>query len=272
MRIVSRFRTMAMVAAVLSATIGIAAAQEIKAAGTGTALEMLRQVGAAFSAMSGVKVQVLPSLGSSGAIGALKDGVIDLAVSARPLKAEEEAAGLKQVAVMRTAFVLVSSQARPDPLRAADLSELFTRNAPMWTDGTPVRIILRPRSESDTTIMGAMSAGMPMAIETLRARSEVPLAATDQHNADMAERMPGSLTGTTMAQLKAEKRDLRIVPLDSVAPTLANVESGAYPFVKKLHFILRANGSPEVARFMDFLRSPQGEKALRNLETVTWIE
>jgi len=272
MRTASRCRAMAMVVAVLSAASGVARAQEIKVAGTGTATELLRQVGAEFLATSGVKVQVIPSLGSGGAIVALRDGVIDLAVSARTLKADEEAAGLKQVAVMRTAFVLVTSQATADALKTADLPGLVSSSAPAWSNGTAIRLILRPRSESDTALMGAMYAGMPEAIESLRARTDVPVAATDQNNADMAERIPGSLTGSTMAQLKAEKRDLRIVSLDGAAPTLANVESGAYPFSKKLHFIVRANVSPEVARFVEFLRSPQGEKALRELETSTWTE
>ncbi len=267
MRTPTMFRTMALLVAILPVA---AAAQEIKLGGTGTATEMLRQVGAEFSAVNGVKVQIIPSLGSSGAIRALKDGAIDVAVSARPPKADEVAAGLKSVAVMRTAFVLATSQAKPNGFKIADLPGLLSSNAAAWADGTPLKIILRPRSESDTALMGAMYAGMPKVIEDLRARSEVPVAATDQDNASMAERIPGSLTGTTMAQLKAEKRDLRIVPLNEVEPTIVNLETGAYPFWKTLYFIVRANGSPETMRFIDFLRSPRGEKSLRELELLAW--
>ena len=132
----------------------------------------------------------------------------------------------------------------------------------------PLRIILRPRSETDTALLGALFPGMDAAIETARRRTEVPTAATDQDNVDRAERTPGSLTGTSASQLATERPNLRVVTLDGVLPAFANFESGAYPFTKKLYVVVRANGSPEARRFVDFLRSPQGVKALRETETL----
>lgn len=100
----------------------------------------------------------------------------------------------------------------------------------------------------------------------------MPTAATDQDNAVLAEHVPDSLTGTTLTQLKTEHRNLRVVPLDGVEPTLANFESGAYPFAKKLYFILRPNSAPDAQRFMDFLRSPVGQEALRETDTLQGTE
>ena len=98
-----------------------AAADSVRAGGTGSAIGLLSQVGAAFTADSGVKLEVIPSLGSTGALRALTDGKLDLAVSARPLSAEEKAAGLRQVAVLRTPFVLATSKPDPDGLKTSDL-------------------------------------------------------------------------------------------------------------------------------------------------------
>src|ERR1039458_10262879 len=52
-----------------------AAAETLRLGGTGSAIEMLRQVGAQFTAATGVKIDVVFSLGSTGAIRALGDGV-----------------------------------------------------------------------------------------------------------------------------------------------------------------------------------------------------
>lgn len=82
----------------------------------------------------------------------------------------------------------------------------------------------------------------------------------------------GSLTGTTTTQLKTEKRNLQVVPLDGVEPTLANFESGAYRFTKKLYLIVPRNSSAEAQRFVDFLQSPQGVSALRETEALPDIE
>lgn len=217
-------------------------------------------------------IEVVRSLGSSGAIRALADGRLDIAVSARPLKADEAAAGLRPVAVLRTAFVLATSHRYADDLKTSDLPKILSAQSPVWGDGSPMRIILRPRSETDTALLGEMYAGTDKAIEALRQRPEVPTAATDQDNASLAERTPGSLIGTTLAQLKTERRALQVVTLDNIAPTLASFESGAYPFTKKLYFVVRAKVSPNAQRFMDFLRSPPGVKALRDADTLPGTE
>src|ERR1039458_1297365 len=76
---------------------GPSAAQDtLRIGGTGSAIGMLQQVGDEFTAATGGKVEIIASLGSTGAIRALADGVIDIAVSARPLKADEAAAGLSE--------------------------------------------------------------------------------------------------------------------------------------------------------------------------------
>jgi phosphate transport system substrate-binding protein len=240
--------------------------------GTGSAIVMLRQVGAEFTAATGGKVEIVTSLGSNGAIRALADGMLDIAVTARPLKTDETAAGLRQVAVLRTAYVIATSHFSAAGLKSADLAKIFAAEKPTWDDGTPIRIILRPRSDTDTALLGELFAGMTEAIESARRRAEVPTAATDQDNVALADRTEGSLVGTTMSQIKTEHRNLHVVPLDGVEPTLANFESGSYRFAKHLYFIVPRNSAPVAQRFVHFLRSPQGVKALRETETLPGVE
>ncbi len=251
---------------------GATAAETLRSGGTGTAIGMLRQVGAEFTAATGVKVDVVASLGSTGAIRALGDGLLDIGVPARPLTSDETAAGLRQVAVLRTAYVIATSHVDASGLKSADLAKIFAAEKPTWADGTPIRIILRPRSDTDTALLGELFAGMTEAIESARRRAEVPTAATDQDNAALADRTPGSLIGTTMTQLKTEHRNLHMLPLDGVEPTLANFESCAYRFTKKLCLIVPRNSAPQAQRFVDFLRSPPGMKALREAETLPGVE
>ncbi len=231
--------------------------------GTGSAIGMLHQVGADFTAATGAKVDVVPSLGSSGAIHALADGKLDLAVSARPLNPTEAAVGLTQVLVLRTPYVLATSHRVPNALKAADLPGIFTANKPTWPDGALIRIVLRPRSETDTTLLGDLFPGMAAAIEKARLRSEIPIAATDQDNVALAQRVPGSLTGTTLTQLTTEHSSLHVITLDGVTPTLARFESGAYRFSKRLYFIVGGKSAPATSSFIAFLRSPKGVSALR---------
>jgi phosphate transport system substrate-binding protein len=243
-------------------------AQTLRLGGTGSAIGLLQQVGAEFTVATEIKIDIVSSLGSTGAIRALADGKLDIAVSARPLKAEEAAAGLVQVTMLRTAYVFATSHRNPNGLKSDDLARIFADDNPAWVDGTSIRIILRPRSEADTALLGQLFAGMNAALETARRRVDVPTAATDQDNVDLAERVPDSLIGTSAAQLATEHHNLRVVQLDGVAPSFANFKSDAYPFTKMLYVLIRANGGPEARRFVDFLRSPQGVQVLSATETL----
>jgi phosphate transport system substrate-binding protein len=256
----------------LPAAGSMAAAQTLRMGGTGSSIGLLRQVGGEFAGATKVKIDVIPSLGSSGAIHALADGRLDVVVSARPLKPAEAGQGLHQVLVLRTPYVLATSHRGPNALKTADLPKILAASKPVWPDGTPIRLILRPRSETDTKLLGDLFPGMAKAIEDLRRRAEVPIAATDQDNADMAQQLAGSLTGTTLVQLKTEHRHLNVVTLNGVEPTLANFVDGRYPFGKDLHFILRKDAGPAAKEFIAFLRSPDGEKALRKIDTVAAAE
>jgi phosphate transport system substrate-binding protein len=247
--------------------IPFATADSLKVGGTGTATELLRILGTAFTHQSGVTVEVVPSLGSSGAIRAAADGVLDVAVSGRALKRDEIGNGLSIALTARTPFVFATSHPAPNALRSARIAEVYSTIKATWSDGSALRIILRPRSESDTALMGELFPGLAAALEAARQRSDVPVAATDQDNADLAEETPGSLIGSTLAQIVTEKRRLRPIALDGVEPTIENFESGAYPYAKALHFVVGATANPLVKHFVAFLRSPEGQKALRQAST-----
>lgn len=236
-------------------------AEGLKVGGTGSATALLRTLGEAFA--GGGRVEVVPSLGSSGGLRALGDGVLDLAVVARALKPEEEASGLRTVLRARTPFLFATSQKKPDALTTPDIIAAFSTNTATWSDRNPIKIILRPRAESDMALMTQLFPNLAPAMEKARRRPDVPIAATDQDSADMAEQIPGSLIGISMAQLILEKRDLRPVVIDGVEPTFANFERGTYPHAKTLFFVIRRQPGSMLESFVAFLHSPEGIAALR---------
>jgi phosphate transport system substrate-binding protein len=242
--------------------------ETLRLGGTGAATELLQRVGTAFATNSGIAVEVIPSLGSSGGISAAADGVLDVTVSGRPLKADEIARGLSVAFAVRTPFVLATSHPNPNSISAAEISDAFTSDKATWGDGTPIRIILRPRSESDTTLMGELFPGLAAAIDKARKRPDVPVAATDQDNASMAEKTPGSLVGSTFTQLVNERRNLRMVAIDGVEPTLQNFERGLYRYGKTLYFITRTQTSQAAEAFIAYLRSSEGRTLLREAQTL----
>jgi phosphate transport system substrate-binding protein len=127
-----------------------------------------------------------------------------------------------------------------------------------WADGSPVRIVLRLASDSDTEMVKNISAEIRHAIEAAEARAGVRMAVSDQDAADDLERIPGAIGPTTLAQIISEKRALRALRLDGREPTPKNAAAGVYPHFKRLFLVTGEKRAAAVERFVAFVRSPAG--------------
>jgi phosphate transport system substrate-binding protein len=234
--------------------------------GTGAGLQLLQRLGEAYVVTApDVDIQILSSLGTDGGSQALADRVIDIAVTSEPLKPEEAEKGLREIATARTPFVLVTSRSAPEPLQANEVAAAFGGEKASWLDNDPIRIVLRPETESDTRLLEQYFPGMSEALARARLRPEVPVAATDQDNATAAEEIEGSLTSATLVQMLTEARDLRRIWIDGVEPTLENLETGRYPYEKTLHFLVLATARPAASGFAQFLRSEAAAVIMRDV-------
>jgi phosphate transport system substrate-binding protein len=240
-----------------------AGADVLTIGGSGTAIAAMAQLGQKFSAATGHQVEIVPKLGSSGAIRAIEDGVVELCVSGRPVKPDEAARGLANRLVIRTPYLLVTSHPSPNSLTKDDVLEAFRSGSPTWADKEPIRVILRRRNGSTTAHLGQLFPGLASALEAARRRPEVITAPTDADNVAAAQRIPGSLTGMTYLQFKAEKPNLRPVPIEGLEPSFEAFEAGSYPFARTLYVVGPANAAPAAERFLAFLRDPEGQSALR---------
>lgn len=235
-----------------------ARAETLRIGGTGAAIEMLKLLGQGYvEEHPGTNVIVTPSLGSGGGIRAAGDGAIDIAVSGRPLT-EKEKAGLTEIAVAKTPFVIVTSTKKPGDLKRDEVAAVYRGDKTTWADGTPIRFLLRPESEIDNDALASYFAAGP-AIEAARKRQDVPVVGNDQDNAEMAERVPGSFTAMTYTQLTLEERRLRAVTIEGVAPSVAAYTSGTYPYARVIYLAVSKNPSPVVASFLDYVNSSRAD-------------
>lgn len=127
--------------------------EPIRVGGTGSALGTMKILGEAFARQNASKIELtlMPNLGSSGALRALQAGAIDIALLSRPLSEAQHAAGLVAFEYGRSPFVLVSSKPGVGNLTPAALADLLGGRTLTWSDGQPVRLVLRPKSDVDTS-------------------------------------------------------------------------------------------------------------------------
>jgi phosphate transport system substrate-binding protein len=82
--------------------------------------------------------------------------------------------------------------------------------------------------------------------------------------------MRSPMTPITLALVRTEKRNVRILPLNGVVPSARTLADGSYPYAKEMQLARRKN--PETAavtRFFEFVASPQGRRILA--ETGHWV-
>jgi phosphate transport system substrate-binding protein len=265
MRYIARHHfSIALIGLLLGSLASAARADELRMGGTTSVTKLLEKLGAICKPDTDSRIVVVPNLGGTGGIRALGDRMLDIAVAGRALRPEEAAKGLSQVASIQTPFGFVTSHARPDGLKSADIAEIYSSLAPSWGDGTPMRIVLRPQADSDTVLLAQHFPGMAAALDKARQRHEIPVAATDVENADKAESIPGSLTSASYIQIKSENRNLRFVALDGVEPSLENLERGTYRLGRRLHVFASTPPTRAAERFIACMRSPEGVQALRD--------
>ncbi len=238
-------------------------AQPLRIGGTGGALGLMTQLGQAFSGQTTIAVEVVPSLGTGGGLRALVDGALELAVAGRDLTKQEQAAGLQVGMRIETLYVFATLLQHPPSLPSADLAHLFSNPGAMWPDGTPVRVVLRPVNESDHLVMFRLFPGTEAAIASLRRRDDVPMAPTDQDNQRLAAEISGSLIGTTLTQMLTEHPDLRMTPIDGVAPNLETLSDGRYRYRKSLYLIVPRQPTATTRAFLSFIRSEKGQTQMR---------
>lgn len=70
----------------------------------------------------------------------------------------------------------------------------------------------------------------------------------------------------------AKRRKVKILSLDGVPPTKANIAAGRYPLFRPLYLVTNTQPSPEVTQLIEFALGPEGQKIISDQGTVNLQE
>ncbi len=234
----------------------------IRIGGTGCALGGMKVVAQAFEKKNpGIKIMVLPSLGSGGGIKALFSGAVDIALSARPLTGAERSQGASAIEYARTPMAFVTSRTENVSLSLEHVAAIYRGDKKQWPDGTPIRMILRPETDTDMLLLRAVSPAMDKAVHHALQQEGILMASTDQDNADLLGSIRGAFGACTIAQIESEKRQLKPLTLDGMTPSVTNLASGTYPYFKTF-FVVLWHPNSTTRRFIEYLRSAEASAIL----------
>lgn len=240
--------------------------------GTGSSIGTMKLMAKAFQKKhTGVNVQVLPSIGTTGGIKAVKEDKIHIGLSYRSLKPEERGAEIIEKPYGRTAFIFGIQDSNPTKgFTLKEVEEIYAGKRKTWPDGTPIRLILRPLSDGFSKYLASINPGLKSVSEKAHSIPGLFVGNTDQEAALQIEKMSGSFGTTSMSLVVSEKRKIKAISVDGILPTLVNVSTGKYPYAITLYLVYKKDKyKGAVKDFIEFVFSLEGQKLLSDNGHVT---
>lgn len=236
----------------------------LKIGGVGSAIGSMHLLASAYETLHrDTRIEILPSLGTSGGIKAVSKGAIDIGLAGRPLTDYERGLGLTVIEYAKTPLVFATEKdVNISGLSTEQIVKIYKGETMTWPDGKHVRVILRPISDSETIILKTLSPEIGKAVEDALSRGGMKVAVTAQEAADMLEKVPGAFGFSTFTLILSEKRSLNTISFNGVSPGVKTLRDGSYPFIAPYYMITKPEPSASVKKFVDFVQSPEGRRIL----------
>ena len=212
----------------------------------------------------GIVIEIGKGLGTKARIQALADGRIDIAMASHGLVVEDIVKrGMTVQEIAKVAVVFGVNAAVPvQKLGDQQVCGLYSRRAASWKDvggpDIPVVPMARPDSEVDTEVARARVA----CLSELQMPDSVQMMAKSGDMARALASTAGAFGMTTMTVVEQSRAKIRPIWLNGIEPSPGNVRSGAYALTRDSFLVTQAAPSATVARFLEFVRSPDGKRII----------
>ena len=206
------------------------------------------------------RVVVEESLGSGGGVRAVLDGMIDVALVARPLTEGERARGLTAIAVGREAVIVAANPSVPLAGISSDkLRAFYAGQQRAWPDGSPAILLLRDPSESANAALDSLVPGLaPLRENAYRDGGWRVL----YHDDAMAEALVvtrGAIGMYSQSALVTLRLPLRALAIDGVQPSPASVSAGQWRATRDFTLVVRDDRRERAQPLLDYVRSSEGQ-------------
>ncbi len=221
-------------------------------------------VSAFTEARPGLRIEVKVA-GSTNGIWLAAEGAVPIGLTSRSLRENEKGLGLTVVPYARTPLVIAAHPSVADVgITASQLVGVYKGMRARWSDGQDVVLLTRERGDGSIQVLSQGIVGFGEAYASAEWARRGTIVYSEQEMHRLLAATPFALGLSDLGTLTVERLPIKAMKINGVAPTLEEVASGRYPFVKTLAFAFReATLAPTAKAFVDFTRSPEGARILR---------
>ncbi|MEE9313245.1 MAG: substrate-binding domain-containing protein [Rhizobiaceae bacterium] len=243
---------------ILSASALTAEARPLEVVGTGDGMELVRAVGAAFTAEHPDRIVLVPpSIGSGGGIAAVGAGKALLARVARPLKPAEKETGLVSRSIFRLpTAIYVNAELKIGALSYSDLVAIYEGRITNWNVvGGPdlrIKVVRREDTDSSLTVLKKTMPGWA----TLDITSRSKTALTTQDAVETVKEVRGGIGFGPFSRVL--ENSVRVLSIGGLYPT-----DSLYPSFVTISYVWRKGSYPgSVRAFVEYGRSKKARALL----------
>lgn len=240
-----------------------AAPVKYKISGAGTGIPLLKILADAFTAEHPeVKFEFLPEVHTTGGIKGTEAGTLDIGILARKLKPEEEVYRFHYFPVAKVGIVMAinSEVSGVNGITSQQVRDIYAGRITNWQalGGPNADIVILDRNEDG-------SAKIYLREKVLGADLKITDRATVlYHEGDLADTLATTPNAIGyLAYSEAKKRQLKILALDGVEPSMENVKNEKYSLVRLIGIVVKKQPQGNIKKFIDFLGSAEAKKLMR---------
>jgi len=209
-------------------------------------------------------VEIGKGLGTKARIKALAEGTIDIAMASHGLVVEDlvrQGMAVQEIAKVAVVFG-VNAEVPATDIGNQQVCDIYSRRLTNWKELGGPNLAVAPRTRPDTEVDAEIVRERVGCLAQLKMPDGVGVMATAGDMARELARTGGAIGMTTMTVVEQSQTRIRALALNGVEPSAENVRSGAYRLTRDSFLVTKMAPAPAVARFLEFVRSPEGKRVI----------
>ena len=221
---------------------------------------------------TGIKVLVRGG-GSAVGIDDLRSGRVDFAAACRS-KSSGDPEDVTFIQVAWDALVFIVHPSNPlTSLSLDNVREIYAGRITNWKQlkgpGSPIKVFISRARQGLSGVEASTNAMVLRGKEPQETPDTLFLASTAIVE-QMVETTPDGFA--TTGYTSARKRQVKMLKIDGISPTVGNIVQKRYPLKRPLYILLPKQPKPAARQFVDFVLSRDGQQYLRSLNVVSLLD
>ena len=211
-----------------------------------------------------VTVEIGKGMGTKARIKALAGGSIDIAMASHGLVVDDivrQGMAVQEIAKVAVVFG-VNATVPATGLADNQICDIYSGRLVNWKELGGPDLAVAPRTRPDTEVDTEIVRERVGCLAQMQMPDGVGVMPKSGDMAKALSGTAGAIGMTTMTVVQQSQARIKPLTLNGIEPSVENVRSGAYRMTRDSFLVTKAKSGPAVARFLEFVRSPEGKRVI----------